>query len=60
MSFGDRIVGPNGRAKRDDPFAFFTIHFAKHQKMEKGDPLGKIVLRKKVSQRRKKLKRGTF
>ena len=44
-----------------DPLGFLNTHsVAKHQKKCRGDPLGKIFFRKKVSQCRKKMKGGSL
>ena len=48
------------KCKRGDPFWFINTHsVAKYQKTRRGDPLGTLKkLRKKVSQRWKKIERG--
>ena len=55
------ITVPKKTERGGDPLGFFNIHsVAKHQKNAGGNPLGKKIFEKKVSQCRRKMKGGSL
>ena len=58
--FSEKNLTVPKKTERGDPLGFSNIHSVAKQQKNEGDPLGKKVFLKKVSQCRKKLEGGTL